>query len=345
MSTLELYGYDDHFRAAFDALDNSNLSVARVLVEHRGGLRLLFEDGEALGEISGVFRSSARDRIELPAVGDWVAAQRPADGTAIIHHVLPRKTRLVRRAPGDREEPQVLAANVDAVFVVAPLDQRFSARRIERFVVLAREGGAEPVLVLSKADLTADPSQFLSQLAPVASELKTVLVSAHAGVGRAELEAHLAPGKTIALIGTSGAGKSTLVNWLTGSPVRATGEVRDHDQRGRHVTSDRALIPLPGGGVLLDTPGLRELQLWDAEEALDTAFPEIDALATQCRFTDCAHRSEPGCAIRGAVDRGELDPKRWASYEKLRGELEEDRLRREAAARGPRARGRPARRR
>jgi ribosome biogenesis GTPase len=297
---------------------------ARILSVHREAYTLATAAGERTGELSGRLRHGVESEADLPAVGDWVSVRLPpGDGIALILDVLPRRTRLARKVPGAETAEQVVAANVDLVIVVAGLDHDYNPRRLERALVLARDGGAEAAIVLNKADLlsAADLGTRVAETRAVAPGVEVVALSAATGEGLGALEACLRPGGTAALIGSSGVGKSTLVNRLLGEERQSTGPVREHDARGRHTTTRRELLRLPGGALLIDTPGLRELQLWAAPDALEGAFAEVDALAESCRFTDCRHVGEPGCAVAAAAAAGVLDEARLASYHKLQKEL------------------------
>jgi ribosome biogenesis GTPase / thiamine phosphate phosphatase len=310
--TLEEIGWGPHFDAAFAPFRQRGLVPARVATQHRGGFELLTGDGEPPARPAGTL-------AELPAVGDWVAAAEvPGEAKAIVEAVLPRRTAFTRRDPwSDTEE--VVAANVDTVFVVTALGRDFNARRLERYLAAAHESGAEPVVLLNKADLEPEQAEAtLAEARATAPGVPVHLVSAKAGDGLPELDAYLELGRTVALLGSSGVGKSTLANRLAGSELLATAAVRE-DERGRHTTTRRQLVLLPRGGLLLDTPGLRELQLSGAN--LGETFPEIAALAPRCRFRDCSHTHEPGCAVRAAAEAGEIPRGRYESYLKLAAEL------------------------
>ncbi|MDQ4030456.1 MAG: ribosome small subunit-dependent GTPase A [Actinomycetota bacterium] len=308
--TLEALGWSAFFADAFPPDDQ--LIPARVIARHHGPCVLLSEQGK----LGGV----ARDGV-LPAVGDWVAARPlPGEHKAAIEAVLPRRSAFARKQAGLRTEEQVVAANVDTVFLVQALGHDFNLRRLERYLVAAWESGADPVIVLTKADLAADVADAVAEAETVALGVPVLALSAATGEGLPQLEPYLVPGRTVALLGSSGVGKSTLVNRLAGREVLATQEIRA-DGRGRHTTSHRELVPLPGGALLLDTPGMRELQLWAGEDSLDGAFVDVAELAARCRFADCAHGTEPGCAVRAALGDGRLDPERWDSYRKLQREL------------------------
>lgn len=317
---LARIGWDED-RTTYLQKNHPDLEPARVAVEHRGSYVLFGTPGELAGEISGRMRHDTILRTELPAVGDWVAA-RMIDGEpkAIIEAVLPRKSSFSRDVAGLTTEEQVLAANVDVLFILAGLDGDLNVRRVERFLTLAWESGAKPVVVLTKTDRCDDLSAALRDVGRVAPGVDVIAVCALDGTGIAEAEVHLAGDPTIALLGTSGVGKSTLINRLLGDDVMVTKKVR-WDGKGRHTTSHRQLIPMPGGGAIIDTPGLRELRLWDADIGLDETFADIAELAAACRFADCAHEYEPDCAVLAGVEREELEPERLASYRKLAREL------------------------
>lgn len=320
--TLEELGWGPHFAAAFAPYEARGLLPARVAAQHRGGFELLTEAGRLRGVPAGGLAA-------LPAVGDWVAAARVArERKAVVEAVLPRRTAFVRSDPWSGEE-EVVAANVDTAFVVTALGRDFSPRRLERYLAAAHDSGAQPAVILNKADLD-DPEPALAVARAAAPGVAVHALSAKTGAGLDELEPYLAPGHTVALLGSSGVGKSTLANRLAGAEVLRTGAVRT-DEGGRHTTTRRELVKLPGGALLLDTPGLRELQLSRGD--LDETFPEIAALAPDCRFRDCTHVHEPGCAVLAAIERGELLRERYDSYLKLTAELRELAERRKRLAR------------
>ena len=306
-------GWDDGFAAALEPHDNC--IPGRVSAQHRGEYDVLVERGELRAHVAGRLRHEASSGAELPAVGDWVALR---DET--IHAVLPRRTAFLRKVAWSQTEAQVLAANLDCVFVVTGLDDDFSVRRLERYLTLAWESGASPAVVLTKADLCDDPLARLLEAEQVALGVPAHVVSNVTGEGIDELAPYLAPAQTIALLGSSGVGKSTLANRLLGGEVQATKELAG-DGTGRHTTTARELLRLPGGALLVDTPGLREIQLWDADEGIQEAFADIDELAVDCRFNDCAHMREPGCAVQAAIDEGRLPRERLQSYRALQREL------------------------
>lgn len=264
----------------------------------------------------------AAGRAGLPAVGDWVLIEaRPAEGSAAIHEVLPRKTKFSRKAAGQETAEQIVAANIDTVFLVTSLNTDFNLRRIERYLTTIWDSGARPVVLLSKADFCVDVAPAGAAVEAIALGVPINALSAATGEGLDRLAEYLKPGQTVALIGMSGVGKSTLINRLLGHETQKVLEIREDDARGRHATTSRRLFILPGRGMLIDTPGMRELQLWDANGGLAQAFGDIETLAGECRFGDCRHESEPGCAVQASINAGQLRPERFESFLKLRREL------------------------
>ena len=328
---LEELGWDAFFADAFEPHEKDNLIPARVSARHHGPCELFTE----LGPMGGVPSGKLADD-ELPAVGDWVAVRPvPGEKKAVIEAVLPRRTAFTRKEAGQRTITQVLAANVDTVFVVTAFGFDLNPRRLERYLTAAWDSGSNPVIVVNKLDIAEDPEAELVEVEPVLMGVPVHSVSAVSGEGLDGLDPYLGLGRTIALLGSSGVGKSTLVNRFAGREVLVTAET-SAGGRGRHTTSHRELVPLPSGAVLLDTPGMRELQLWAGEEVLDTTFGEISELAAKCRFSDCSHEQEPGCAVREALSNGTLAAERFTSYRKLQRELraleirKDNRLRSEA---------------
>ena len=317
---LEALGWDDGWDAAFDALREDGLLPGRVAAQHRGAYDVLTAEGESRASISARLRRGSTP-VQLPVVGDWVGL----DGDGVVHSVLPRRTAFSRRAPRasatEAAREQVIAANVDVIFVVASFDQELDRLQLERYVALTLQSGARPVLLLTKADLEPSPAAIVDELAAIGEELPVHAVSVRTSEGLGSVRAYLADGVTGALLGPSGAGKSTLVNTLVGDDdLLATGAVRP-DGAGRHTTTRRQLVLLPGGGLLIDNPGMREAQLWTADEGLAGAFPDIAELAALCAFSDCRHETEPGCAIRAALEDGRLPAERWQRYSALDAEL------------------------
>jgi len=313
-SLLQRLGWDDGWEAAFAEHSAAGLVPARVAVQHRGAYDLIHENGEQ--------RASAANRlvreVGLPAVGDWVGVDLT---TNLAEALLPRRTSISRKEVWQATREQVLAANIDVAFLVQALPLDFNLRRLERYLAMAWESGAQPVVVLTKIDLVDDAQPYLDQVDSVTLGSCPVLaVSSKTGHGLEALRAWFEPNKTAVLLGSSGVGKSTIVNSLVGEELLATQEVRADDQMGRHTTARRELILVPTGGVVLDTPGIRELQLWDAD--LEQTFGDVEEIARRCRFSDCNHNREPGCAIREALLDGSLSRERWDSYVKLQRELE-----------------------
>jgi ribosome biogenesis GTPase / thiamine phosphate phosphatase len=320
---LRELGWNDTLAQAFAALELDGVVPARVALEHTHIYRVLGESGEWLARVSGRLRHEADDRTGFPAVGDWVAIEPPAQsGEARIRAILPRFSRFSRRAAGDPTEEQIVAANVNTVFIVGGLDHNFNPRRIERYLLVAWDSGALPVIVLNKADLVDDPASFVDDVRRLAPAVSVHAVSARRLESLAPLKTYLGVGRTAGLLGSSGVGKSSIVNQLIGRELMATRDVRVDDSRGRHTTTARQLVVLPDGGVLIDTPGMRELQLWDTVDALGGAFADIEERAVECRFRDCRHQTEPGCAVRAAVEAGEIPTARLESFLKLRAEQE-----------------------
>ncbi|MPZ16319.1 MAG: ribosome small subunit-dependent GTPase A [Luteitalea sp.] len=316
---LVTLGWDDRFAREFQHYAAAGLVPGRVVAEHQHIYRVSTDEAEMLVRVAGRARHRWRARDAFPAVGDWVALRLAAhDRTPLIEGVLPRRSHFSRKAAGRVIEQQVLAANVDTVFLVSGLDHDFNTRRIERYLVTAWAGGAAPVVVLNKADRCDDIDARLRDVEAIAPGVPIVVTSAGRGDGLEKLRSHVRPRRTVAFLGSSGVGKSTLINRLLGEARQATREVRASDQRGRHTTTHRELIAVPGGGLLIDTPGMRELQLWEGDGALEAAFPDIEALATDCHFTDCRHDREPRCAVKQAVADGRLPAVRLAQYQKLR---------------------------
>jgi ribosome biogenesis GTPase len=318
-------GWDDDFARAFEEdgfAVQEGVQPGRVAIGFNYLYRLYVDSGELEAVLAGRVKHHARSRGELPAVGDWVAVrQRRVEDRGTILGVLPRRSRFSRRMAGNVTDEQVVAANVDAIFIVMALDEDFSIRRLERYLLLARESGAAPIILLTKPDVATDVPAQAAAVAAVAGGVPMHVISPRNGDGIDQVAAHLRTGRTGALLGSSGVGKTTIINRLVGTDIRRTREVRAADSKGRHTTTHRELVVLPQGGLVIDTPGMRELQLWEGGDAVRETFDDIDLLAPSCHFTDCRHRGEPRCAVKAAVEAGSLDAARLASYHKLQDEL------------------------
>jgi len=328
---IRLLGWNDFFETNFEPYRIRGLTPARVARRDRTSWLLYSEQGEIAGELSGRFRREITDISGWPSVGDWVAVSTgDIFSPAIIHAVLPRRTCLSRKAPGSggmpdsggRTDEQVLAANIDTAFLVSGLDLDFNIRRLERYLATAYDCGARPVVVLNKIDLCEDVEATVAEVAAVAVGVDILAVSAVEGTGLELIDRYIEGNQTIVLLGSSGVGKSTIINRLIGHEALKTAPVRECDNRGRHTTTWREMVPLPSGGVLIDTPGMRELQTWLNEDGLKLTFDDIEALAENCRFRDCRHLGEPGCAVEEAVEAGTLDSDRLKSFLKLRKEMQ-----------------------
>lgn len=340
--SLELFGWNTVLEQASREYRERGLVPARVAEANRDSWSLIVAEGEGTAEaqaqLSGRFLHSIEKASDRPVTGDWVMASPEAAGGSAstaaggaprrytIQALLPRLNAFSRKAKGDvaydKVEEQVLVANIDTAIIVTAAGKDWNPRRIERYVTLARSSGAAPVLAITKADLEADIDGLIERTRRVAPGMPVFAVSALEGEGMEKFAEYLLPGATAVLIGSSGAGKSTLLNFLAGRTLRRVYEVRADDHRGRHTTSDRSLFRLPSGALLIDTPGLRELQLWTTEDEVDGAFPEIEECAERCRFRDCSHSGEPGCAVGEAVDAGLIAPERLEAWRKLRRELD-----------------------
>jgi ribosome biogenesis GTPase / thiamine phosphate phosphatase len=321
MSIL-LWGWNGYFEAVWEDSERGTAQPARVVAQGRGIWRVAGDFGECPAEAAGKLRLAAEKGADWPAVGDWVATELRDNGSAaVIHEVLPRRSRFVRKTAGKKIVEQVIAANVDIALLVSALDGDFNPRRVERYLTQCWESGARPMIVLNKADVCEAPQEKVEEMERAAMGVSICVVSATTGQGFDELEMYLARGQTIVLLGSSGVGKSTILNRLLGRCIQEVQEVRESDSRGRHTTTAREIFALTSGALLMDTPGLRELQLWDADEGISQTFADIESLATQCRFGNCRHNSEPGCAVQGAIDAGELDFRRLENWRKLQREL------------------------
>lgn len=357
LDRLRALGWDEALAAAFEPYAARGLRPARVTLEHQHIYRVAGEDGECLARVRGRMRHQAEAREAFPAIGDWVAIQRQPnggqpnaaqptnagqpdavqpdtgqpgggqpqpdarlpEGEAAIEAVLPRRSRFSRKVAGNLTEEQVVAANIDIVFLVSGLDHDFNLRRIERYITTTMDGGAKPVILLNKADLVTDVEAKVRETEAVAAGAPVHAISTKSGAGLDVFDRYLGPGVTAAFLGSSGVGKSSLINRLLGETRQRVNDVREKDSRGRHTTTNRELIVTPGGGIIIDTPGMREMQLWDG--AVADAFGDIDAIAAGCHFRDCQHEQEPRCAVRAAVEDGRITAARLASFHQIQKEL------------------------
>lgn len=318
---LQALGWNDHWKEVFRTYRNEGWMPARVALEHKGMYRVLTEKRDLLAEITGNFRFRALEREDFPAVGDWVVIQELDEKKAMIHAVLPRKSKFSRKAAGNETVEQIVAANVDTVFLVNALNRDFNTRRMERYLTITWESGANPVIILSKADLCENIEEKIEETEAVAFGVPIHVVSKADEEGFEALKGYFTKNKTVALLGSSGVGKSTLINRLYGDDIQTVNEIREDDDRGRHTTTHREMVLLPDGGIVIDTPGMRELQLWNSEEGLGHSFSDVEELAANCKFRDCKHESEPGCAVQEAIKTGTLEESRFQNYLKLQREL------------------------
>ncbi len=327
---LHNLGWNEKFSRYFKEYENSGFIPARVILEHKQIYRVICAHGEFTAEVSGKFLHKAVSRADFPTVGDWVAVALPSgDSKVIIHGLIPRKSSFSRKAVlaggpkygYGKTEQQLLAANIDNAFLVSGLDGDFNLRRLERYLAITWDSGANPVVILNKADLCPDADAYIKEVGSIAFGIPVLAISATEKDGIEQLYEYLEDGKTVVFLGSSGVGKSTIINSLLGQEILKVGEVRAYDRRGRHTTTHRELLFLPKGGIVIDTPGLRELQMWGDEEGLKRTFDDIEELAAQCRFNDCKHNSEPGCAVRKALEDGSLNADRFGNYLKLQKEL------------------------
>lgn len=338
---LARLGWNERLVQQFERFRAEGLEPGRVLSEERGRYLVGTADGEVWTTVAGRLRHDAASAEELPAVGDWVAIAGGTDGMPVVQAVLPRHSRFARPARGDIPGAEVVAANVDLVLVVMSLDHDFNVPRLERYMALAWASGAQPVILLNKADVCPDVGERLLEAHEAAPGVPVLVMSAREGAGIESLRPMLEPGHTVCLVGSSGVGKSTIVNALLGWERQATADVRADDQRGRHTTTRRELVAMPSGALLIDSPGMRSVGMWDSEDGIGAAFSDIDALAAGCRFSDCGHDVEPGCAVQAAIAGGTLTARRLESRRKLERELEAVERRRASSGRAEeRRRGR-----
>ena len=318
---LNHLGWNHFFEKKFKGYHEQGYLPGRIAVEHKHIYNVYTESGELQAEVSGKFHYQALKKADFPAVGDWVVLKtRPNEQKAIIHELLPRKSKFSRKVAGLRSDEQIVAANIETVFLLNSLNNDFNVRRIERYLTLIWESGAKPVIVLNKADLCHDLEDKLLEVEAIAFGIPVHVVSCKDGRGLEELNQYLKKGETIAFLGSSGVGKSTLINLILGNNKQKTGAVRN-DQKGKHTTTHRELILVPGGALVIDTPGMREIQLRDSEQGSNKTFKDIESLASQCRFNDCLHETEPGCAVKEAIEKGVITKERLKSYRKLQREI------------------------
>lgn len=319
---LNKIGWNKAFEGAFEEYKDKGYKPGRVFAEYKNAYKIMCEDGEMLAEISGKLHFAAEQQGDFPAVGDWVALTvRPEENRATIHHVLPRMSKFSRKVAGTNIKEQIVASNIDTVFIVNSLNNDFNVRRLERYLLLAWESGANPVIVLSKSDLCSNIEEKLAEAEAVAIGVPIHSVSTFQDMGLQELKKYFKEGHTIALLGSSGVGKSSIINYFLGDTVQKIQELRNDGQKGKHTSTHREIFILPEGGLIIDTPGMREIQLWDAESGLQETFEDIEALAANCFFKDCKHKNEPKCALREAIENNLLSEERLESYKKLQKEL------------------------
>lgn len=320
---LEELGWNPYFEAYRTENNYSREIMGRVVAEYKHLYKVMTEDGEYLAEVTGKLRYQANNRAMFPAVGDWVVVQGlSGESRKLIVEICPRKSKISRKVAGAVVEEQIIASNIDVLFLVNALNHDFNLRKIERALILAWESGAQPVIILSKGDLCDDIESKIREVESIALGVPVHVITAIEENGWIEVRPYIESGKTVALYGSSGVGKSTLINSILGQELQRVNEVREGDDRGKHTTTHRELMLIPDGGLIIDTPGMRELQLWDADDGFSSTFEDIDRLVAQCHFGDCKHNNEPGCMVREALASGELEQKRYNNYLKMNKELD-----------------------
>ncbi|MCX6121158.1 MAG: ribosome small subunit-dependent GTPase A [Ignavibacteriales bacterium] len=330
---LELFGWNDFFETRFAQYSSQGLLPGRVTIQHKDRYILFTEQGEVSGKVSGKFRFEVSGLQDFPAVGDWVVFEIDSgDQSAVIHHVLERRNKFSRKVSGDRPDEQVIAANIDIAFLVMGLDGDYNIRRMERYLTVAWESGVRPIIVLNKSDVCPVLEECTQEVLSIAHGIDIIVMTARQSEQLAPLRSLLTPGTTGVLLGSSGVGKSTITNALLGKEYLKVNEVRENDSRGRHTTPHRELLILSNGGIIIDTPGLRELQLWRGDEGMQESFDDIEELALNCRFRDCRHEAEPHCAVKKAMEDGVLDSGRFENYLKLQREIQYLALKQEMGA-------------
>lgn len=319
---LTTLGWNKKYETAFEDAEKQGYKAGRVFAEYKNFYKVQYEEGEVLAEVSGKLLYEALQQEDLPAVGDWVViSPRQSEGRGTIHQILPRSSKFSRKVAGVNTREQIIAANIDTVFIVNSVNNDFNLRRMERYLLLAWESGANPVIILSKADLCENIEEIIEEAETVAIGVPIHAVSTYTGSGMDALKQYFGEGQTVALLGSSGVGKSSLINYLLGDAIQKVKELRHDGQKGQHTSTHREIFILPEGGLIIDTPGMREIQLWDAAEGLQETFEDVEAIASQCFFKDCKHAKEPGCAVREALQNGTLAEERLESYKKLEREL------------------------